>query len=120
MKKIVRLTENDLHRIIRESVKRVLRETDYNTLPNGGFDSGAFNYDQALKDAQSEEEWDKMMRSRHNDLDVGADIGTKLHPQVDSRTNAFTYTHGDDTEDKILDNFKKSVEYHKREDGFAY
>lgn len=28
MKKIVRLTESDLHRIVRESVKRILREDD--------------------------------------------------------------------------------------------
>ena len=29
MKKLVRLTEGDLHRIIENSVKRVLRESDY-------------------------------------------------------------------------------------------
>jgi hypothetical protein len=28
MKKIVRLTESDLHRIVEESVKKILRETD--------------------------------------------------------------------------------------------
>ena len=31
MKKIVRLTEGDLHRIIKESVKRVIRENKLNT-----------------------------------------------------------------------------------------
>lgn len=29
MKKNIRLTEGDLHRIVRNSVKRVLRESDY-------------------------------------------------------------------------------------------
>lgn len=29
MRKLVRLTEGDLHRIIENSVKRVLRESDY-------------------------------------------------------------------------------------------
>ena len=29
MKKIVRLTEGDLHRIIKESVNRIIKESDY-------------------------------------------------------------------------------------------
>ena len=29
MKKIVRLTESDLHRIIKESVNRIINESDY-------------------------------------------------------------------------------------------
>ena len=29
MKKIVRLTESDLHRIIKESVNRIIKESDY-------------------------------------------------------------------------------------------
>ena len=28
MKRVIRLTENDLHKIIKESVKRILRESD--------------------------------------------------------------------------------------------
>ena len=31
MKKIIRLTESDLHKIVRESVKRIVREGDWNT-----------------------------------------------------------------------------------------
>ena len=35
MKKIVRLTESDLHRIIKESVNRIIKESDYmNDKPN--------------------------------------------------------------------------------------
>ena len=29
MRKIVRLTESDLHRIIKESVNRIIKESDY-------------------------------------------------------------------------------------------
>ena len=38
-KKLIRLTESDLHRIVKESVNRVLREGEYN------FASGTGNYD---------------------------------------------------------------------------
>lgn len=31
MKQVIRLTESDLHKVIKESVKRVLRETSFNT-----------------------------------------------------------------------------------------
>ena len=34
MKRITRLTESDLHRIVRESVKRVLNEVSTDTLHN--------------------------------------------------------------------------------------
>jgi hypothetical protein len=32
MKRIIRLTESDLHRIIKESVKRILREEDFGSI----------------------------------------------------------------------------------------
>jgi hypothetical protein len=35
MKKIIRLTESDLHRIIKESVKRILREEDFGSMDGG-------------------------------------------------------------------------------------
>jgi len=38
MKRIIRLTESDLHRIIKESVKRILREEDFGSI--GGGDMG--------------------------------------------------------------------------------
>lgn len=42
MKKIIRLTESDLHRIIKESVKRILREEDFGSIGGdmGGSDMG--------------------------------------------------------------------------------
>ena len=39
MKRIIRLTESDLHRIIKESVKRILREEDFGSMV-GGSDMG--------------------------------------------------------------------------------
>ena len=89
MKKIVRLTENDLHRIIKESVKRVLRESnvsshEYNTLPleDGGWDSYAFDYDSALDHAKSIEDWDDMMRHRDEIAKISAENAQDFHPQA--------------------------------------
>ena len=31
MKKVIRLTENDIHRIVKNSVKRILKENDYDS-----------------------------------------------------------------------------------------
>ena len=43
MKKIIRLTESELHRIIKESVKRIIKEdvlgNDWNTTEAGGNDN---------------------------------------------------------------------------------
>jgi hypothetical protein len=43
MKRIIRLTESDLHRIIKESVKRILREEDFGSIGGdmGGSDVGS-------------------------------------------------------------------------------
>ena len=38
MKKIIRLTEGDLHRIVKESVNRILKESDYRGLSDGHYD----------------------------------------------------------------------------------
>ena len=40
MKKIIRLTESDLHRIIKESVKRILREEDFSSMGGGDIGGG--------------------------------------------------------------------------------
>jgi len=44
MKKLVRLTESDLHRIVKESVKRVLKEDDTQNLGINNYDPT--NYDE--------------------------------------------------------------------------
>ena len=44
MKKLIRLTESDLHRIVKESVNRVLREGKYRSgyIPRDGMTGGAY------------------------------------------------------------------------------
>lgn len=49
MKKIIRLTESDLHRIVRESVKRVLKEDMINEYP----------YSPYPKNSKEDREWAK-------------------------------------------------------------
>ena len=88
MKKLVRLTESDLHKIIKESVKRILREenhyySDYTNLPlkDGGWDSHAYRYDDALENAESLEDWDERMRRRKSIDDTSANVSQTNHPQ---------------------------------------
>ena len=54
MKRIIRLTENDLHRIVKNAVKRIMKEDigATNTLPNGLPDD--------LSDEQYIQAWDNM------------------------------------------------------------
>ena len=89
MKKIVRLTESDLHNIIKESVKRILRE-EYHTyddyvMPNGGWDSHAYRYDDALDNAESLEDWDERMRRRKDIVDTSAGSSQTNHPQYNEK-----------------------------------
>ena len=91
MKKIIKLTESDLHRIVKEAVNRILKEEDYRT-PTGGFDAYAYKYDKALKNANSLEDWDKMMADRENDSKLVGDLALKFHPARDRgyRLNMYT------------------------------
>jgi hypothetical protein len=96
MKKIIRLTESDLHRIIKNSVKRILREGvgdnvdnydinhikhGYHRLPDGGFDNTAYDYDEAL-DANTPEEFDRIMKDRQRHIDTAGHVGMFNHPQA--------------------------------------
>ena len=78
MKKIIRLTESDLHRIVKESVSRVLKEAKNWTDPDiydGNLHTftvdvytksdGKFGY---AVEAASEEEIDMALRNRFPDL----------------------------------------------------
>ena len=86
MKRKIRLTESELHRIIKESVKRIIKENENYLFPNGSFDSFAYDYDKALETANSEEEWDEMMRRRKEYNDLIGRTSQDLHPQVKHRT----------------------------------
>ena len=63
MKKIIRLTESDLHRIVRESVKRILREdvlgNDWNAANVGNNDNitDVSNNYEAFEDQKDEHNW---------------------------------------------------------------
>ena len=84
MKKLIRLTESDLHNIIKESVRKILSETKYKT-PKGGFDVAAYLYDDALENSDSLEDYDNKMRDRQGYLDDSARNGLAYHPQSTSR-----------------------------------
>jgi len=63
MKKLIRLTESDLHRIVRESVKRILREdvlgNDWNianVCNNNNITNVSNNYE-AFEDQKDEHNW---------------------------------------------------------------
>ena len=85
-KKLIRLTESDLHRMVKEAVERILKEgedfPDY-TLPNGGFDSTAYDYDQALEYAKTPEEFDMMMKKREERSKTGGHHAQHWHPQAE-------------------------------------
>ena len=95
MKKIIRLTEGDIHRIIKNSVKRILREGvednvdnydinhkkyGYTRLPDDKFDSAAYEYDKAL-DANTPEEFDELMKDRQENINTAGEVGMFKHPQ---------------------------------------
>ena len=91
MKKLIRLTESDLRKIIKESVNRILKEGEY-SMPNSVFDKYAYDYDNALANANSLEDWDKMMADRENDSKLVGDLALNLHPARDRgyRLNMYT------------------------------
>ena len=90
MKKIVRLTESDLHRIVKESVNKILMEVEnkYSHLRTGHyndggyFDNAAYKYDDAL-DADTLEDYDERMKKRQNYLDDASNNAEKFHPQTE-------------------------------------
>ena len=91
-KKLIRLTESDLHRIVKESVQKILKESGYSNTdgksyigPRGEFNSAAYSYDTALDDAESIEDWDRMMKDRKDEIDTAADNALDLHPGVEKR-----------------------------------
>ena len=124
MKKIVRLTEGDLHKIIKESVKRVLREEGYFT-PSGGWDSYAYDYDNALEKAESLEDWDEKMRARMDSANKKANYAQKHHPEGKSTLGVSDYIHpnwfgnGDLDDEALLKHIDDEVNMSRRLYGFA-
>ena len=124
MKKIVRLTEGDLHKIIKESVNRVLREEGYFT-PSGGWDSYAYDYDNALEKAESLEDWDEKMRARMDSANKKANYAQKHHPEGKSTLGVSDYIHpnwfgnGDLDDEALLKHIDDEVNMSRRLYGFA-
>ena len=125
MKKVIRLTEGDLHRIIKESVKRILREDAYD-MPGGTWDGRAYRYDQALKNAESIEDWDRMMAERDKAAEESGEVALNYHPQRVRKSGGNSigsteYVHPERygrTKDNVLDGFERDVKSEKMYRGF--
>ena len=66
MKKLIRLTEGDLHRIVKESVNRILKEHDLYALGRGSAHALERSADLQRKMAQSGEFDDEKIARMHN------------------------------------------------------
>ena len=83
-KKMIRLTESDLHNIIKESVNKVLKEYFFpSTNPN---------------DTDSIEDYDEMTRWRRGGQKSIGDEAQNYHPQRDNRIDARNYAKVDPAE----------------------
>ena len=76
MKKTLRLTESDLHRIVKESVIRVLKEMDWK-VPDP---------------ENNEEDYYESERREQEALKNAGDYAQKIHPQTDSRRFAHEFS----------------------------
>ena len=81
MKRTIKLTESDLHRIIKESVKRVLSESetgiDWRTLQNAAFKSYNRGYDEHFDD---KEQFEKDMERTGRFAQAARDAFKQQHP----------------------------------------
>lgn len=75
MKKIIRLTEGDLHRIIKESVKRIIRE-------GSADDPEAARLKQAWQDARASRDVNAILAAKKAYMDyIGGNVDTIRIPQ---------------------------------------
>lgn len=122
MKKIVRLTESDLHRIVKESVKRILREEDKYDLPTGGYDLHARLTDCAFDEPETLEDFDKKMKERDYYDGIGAETAFYNHPQSGHSLGARKYVHPEDfykgKEDDVLNQLEIDANNSRRMNGF--
>lgn len=99
MKKIIRLTERDLHRIIENSVRRVIRETKNDDIENGAeaYDEDAIDRyadDHMVSDADYDDylgylndkyqDEDDDMEDYFNDMEADRWIGQDQHDPTDN------------------------------------
>ena len=121
MKRRIRLTESDLHRIVKESVKRILREGKYD-LDNGGFDLHASLTDSAFREPETEEEFYKKMKERDYYDKIGVENAFYTHPQSGHSLGARKYVHPEDfykgKEDDVLNQLEIDANNSRRMNGF--
>ncbi len=91
MKKVIRLTESDIHRIVKNSVKKVLTELDWKTYANAArkrAEQGASDYDiYQLDQAANKSLFDKYKMT--------GDTHFAYAPQIDTRKGEGVYTDRD-------------------------
>lgn len=88
MKRSIRLTESDLHRVIRESVKRVINETDYSRI-RPAYDKLMAAIDEFVERVKNEYDvnYDDEARDMINTLDKAAELAESFfqHPEFSPR-----------------------------------
>ena len=115
MKKIIRLTENDLHRIVKESAEKIIREMYYPPYRDGDISDNDF-----LNDSANENEYYRRLESLKSMQKADGDEAMKYHPQ-----NLKSSLHGEDfassyAKDKWLedpDNIKFATDMNRYKTG---
>ena len=82
-KKLIRLTESDIHRIVKESVSRILKEAYSDIYGDGlGIDYPKNMYDNAYFLSNTPEEFDERMKERQIYLNRKNHLALNNHPQA--------------------------------------
>ena len=82
-KKLIRLTESDIHRIVKESVNRILKEAYSDIYGDGtGIDYPKSMYDNAYLFSNTPEEFDERMKERQIYLNRKNHLALNNHPQA--------------------------------------
>ena len=82
-KKLIRLTESDIHRIVKESVNRILKEAYSDIYGDGfGINYPKNMYDNAYFFSNTPEEFDERMKERQEYLNGKNRLALNNHPQA--------------------------------------
>lgn len=82
-KKLIRLTESDIHRIVKESINRILKEAYSDIYGDGlGVNYPESMYNNAYILSNTPEEFDERMKEREKYLNREAEIALRNHPQA--------------------------------------
>ena len=100
MKRIIRLTESDLHNIVKESVKRLVKEGIYGDKVR-----------RAFRDAKDLKDFDHMRQDAEIEGEDLGELGQIEHPQSNSNFYSHEYANGN----LDLDDLEGDVRWHKEE-----